>query len=53
MHPDEIGGVEIYATPAQRPAEIAKLSFGLQPSAAIVFWTQQRLGLPKPNPMRP
>ncbi len=53
MHPDEIGGVEIYTTPAQLPAEIAKLSFGYQPCAAIVFWTRQRLGLPKANPTQP
>ena len=51
MHPDEIGGVEIYTSPAQLPAEIARLSFGLPPCAAIVFWTRESLGLPKANPM--
>jgi hypothetical protein len=53
MHPDEIGGVEIYTSTAQLPPEIARLSFGPPPCAAIVFWTRERLGLPKANPMKP
>jgi hypothetical protein len=53
MLPDEIGGVEIYTSPAQLPPEIARLSFGLPPCAAIVFWTRERLGLPKAIPIRP
>ena len=53
VHPDEIGGVEIYTSTAQLPPEIARLSFGLPPCAAIVFWTRERLGLPKAVPMQP
>jgi Carboxypeptidase regulatory-like domain len=53
MHPDEIGGVEIYTSPAQLPAEIARLSFGPPPCAAIVFWTRESLGLPKAAPLQP
>jgi hypothetical protein len=53
VHPDEIGGVEIYTSTAQLPPEIARLSFGPPPCAAIVFWTRERLGLPKANPMKP
>ncbi len=52
MHPDEIGGVEIYTSPAQLPPEIAMLAFP-PPCAAIVFWTRERLGLPKASPMQP
>jgi hypothetical protein len=50
VHPEEIGGVEIYTTPGQVPAEIAR--FAVAPCAAIVFWTRERLGLPKPAPMQ-
>lgn len=50
IHPDEIGGVEIYTTPDQVPAEFARFT-GAPPCAAIVFWTRDRLGLPKANPM--
>jgi hypothetical protein len=53
MHPDEIGGVEIYNNFGQVPPEIARLSFGPPPCAAIVFWTRERLGLPKAEPMQP
>lgn len=52
IHPDEIGGVEIYTTPGQVPAEFARFAFG-PACAAIVFWTRERLALPKANPMRP
>jgi hypothetical protein len=51
MHPDEIGGVEIYTTPGQVPAEFARWAYG-PPCAAIVFWTRERLGLPKASPMQ-
>ena len=48
--PDEIGGIEIYNNFGQVPPEIAKLTFP-PPCAAIVFWTRERLGLPKaPKP---
>lgn len=52
MHPDEIGGVEIYTNPGQVPGEFARFAFG-PPCAAIVFWTRERLGLPKAHPMQP
>ena len=53
MLPDEIGGVEIYASPAQIPPEIARLTFGQPtPCAAIVFWTRDALGLPNVNRRR-
>jgi hypothetical protein len=51
VHPDEIGGVEIYTTPGQVPPEFARFASG-PPCAAIVFWTREQLGLPKPNPMQ-
>jgi Carboxypeptidase regulatory-like domain len=50
VHPDEIGGVEIYTTPGQVPAEFAR--FSMAPCAAIVFWTRERLGLPSAKPMQ-
>jgi len=49
IHPDEIGGVEIYTNPGQVPAEFSR--FATAPCAAIVFWTREQLGLPKPNPL--
>jgi hypothetical protein len=49
IHPDEIGGIEIYTNPGQIPAEFSR--FASAPCAAIVFWTRERFGLPKPNPM--
>ncbi len=45
-----IGGVEIYTTPGQVPAEFAR--FSVAPCAAIVFWTRERLGLPSAKPMQ-
>ena len=53
VHPDEIGGVEIYTSPAQLPPEIARLSFGPPPCAAIVFWTRERLGIPRKTQVGP
>jgi len=44
---DEIGGVEVYATPSQIPREIARLAVGPPPCGALVFWTRDQLGLPK------
>jgi hypothetical protein len=52
IHPDEIGGVEIYTTPGQVPAEFARFAFG-PACAAIVFWTRERLGLPAASPLKP
>ena len=42
VHPDEIGGVEIYTSPGQVPAEFARFA-AAAPCAAIVFWTRERL----------
>jgi hypothetical protein len=53
IHPDEIGGVEIYNNFGQVPPEIAKIVIYPPPCAAIVFWTRERLGLPKVNPEKP
>jgi hypothetical protein len=44
LHPDEIGGVEIYANPAQVPARFTM--WGKGDCGVIVFWTRERLGIP-------
>jgi hypothetical protein len=44
LHPDEIGGVEIYANPAQVPPRFT--NFGPAICGVIVFWTRERLGIP-------
>ena len=44
LHPDEIGGVEIYANPAQVPPRFT--NFGPVNCGVIVFWTRERLGIP-------
>jgi hypothetical protein len=43
--PEEIGGVEIYNNPAQVPPQFA--IWGNRTCGAIVFWTREKLGLPK------
>jgi hypothetical protein len=55
VHPDEIGGVEIYTSPAQIPPEFA---IWIKPPVteacgAILFWTREKLGLPKAPPTDP
>ncbi len=52
IHPDEIGGVEIYSNPAQVPPEFARMAFG-PVCGAIAFWTRDRLRLPKATPRQP
>lgn len=52
VHPDEIGGVEIYTTPAQIPAEIARFAFG-PACAAIVIWTRERLEIAPSKARKP
>ncbi len=52
LHPDEIGGVEVYTTPGQVPVEFARMA-PVSPCAAIAFWTRQRLGLPSVDSRRP
>lgn len=44
LHPDEIGGVEIYANPAQVSPRFT--NFGPANCGVIVFWTRERLGIP-------
>ncbi|MEO7454920.1 MAG: carboxypeptidase-like regulatory domain-containing protein [Gemmatimonadaceae bacterium] len=44
VHPDEIGGVEIYTNSGKTPPEIARWG---RTCATIAFWTRQALGLPK------
>lgn len=44
LHPDEVGGVEIYASPAQVPARFTM--WGPGDCGVIVFWTRERLGIP-------
>jgi hypothetical protein len=50
VHPDEIGGVEIYTNSAKTPPELAR--WGLT-CAVIAFWTRQALGLPKSVSLQP
>ncbi len=50
IHPDEIGGVEIYTNGARMPPELARWG---PACAAIVFWTREALGLPKSSLLRP
>jgi hypothetical protein len=52
IHPDEIGGVEIYTNPASVPAELRRFAFG-PVCGAIVFWTRDGLHLPKASTSRP
>jgi hypothetical protein len=49
--PPEIGGVEIYTNPAQIPAKFA--IWGDRSCGAIMFWTREKLGLPKALPPDP
>lgn len=50
VHPDEIGGVEIYTNSSKTPPEIARWG---PACATIAFWTRQSLGLPKSSALRP
>lgn len=50
VHPDEIGGVEIYTQSANIPPELARWGRGC---GAIAFWTREALGLPKLIPPKP
>ncbi len=50
IHPDEIGGVEIYTNPARIPPELARWG---RVCATIAFWTRQALGLPMSSSLRP
>ena len=50
VHPEEIGGVEIYSNPAEIPARLANwpdATGQLRACGAIIFWTREKLGLPK------
>jgi hypothetical protein len=50
VHPEEIGGVEIYTTSAKIPAELARWG---RACATIALWTRQALGLPKSSSLKP
>lgn len=50
IHPDEIGGVEIYTNGARVPPELARWG---PACAVIVLWTREALGLPKSTSLRP
>jgi hypothetical protein len=50
VHPDEIGGVEIYTNSAKIPSELARWG---RACATIAFWTRQALGLPKTSALQP
>lgn len=48
LHPDEIGGVEIYVNPSQVPPQFATFKERTDPNCGVVvFWTRQRLGIPQ------
>lgn len=49
IHPDEIGGVEIYTNSAKIPAELGRWGG----CATIAFWTRDALGMPKSTTLRP
>ena len=50
IHPDEIGGVEIYTSSAKIPPELARWG---RACAVVAFWTRQTLRLPKSSSPRP
>jgi hypothetical protein len=47
MHPEEIGGVEIYNHPGLIPIEFQRWMPHPNVCGAIVLWTRERLGLPR------
>jgi dienelactone hydrolase len=46
LHPDEIGGVEIYVNPAQVPAQFRDFPSESPTCGVVVFWTRETLGVP-------
>jgi hypothetical protein len=50
VHPDEIGGAEIYTNSGKVPPELARWG---PACATIAFWTRQALGLPKSTSLQP
>jgi hypothetical protein len=52
IRPDEIGGVEIYTNPASVPVELRRFAFG-PVCGAIVFWTREKLGVPRSKTVQP
>ena len=46
LHPDEIGGVEIYVNPSQVPAQFRSFKGENRECGVVVFWTRERLGIP-------
>jgi hypothetical protein len=56
IHPEDIGGVEIYNDPAMVPPQFSAPSIRGRPGfcGVIVFWTREKLGLPtitRANPL--
>jgi hypothetical protein len=51
VHPDEIGGVEIYTNSGKTPPELAR--WGPGACATIAIWTRHALGLPKASAQQP
>lgn len=49
VHPDEIGGVEIYNNPGLIPIEFQRWMPQPNNCGAIAIWTRERLNLPKAN----
>jgi hypothetical protein len=47
VHPDELGGVEIYNNSAEIPPQFKIWEDPKSRCGAIVFWTREALGLPK------
>ena len=46
LHPDEIGGVEIYVNPSQVPPQFRSFVGEDPECGVVVFWTRARLGIP-------
>ena len=45
LHPDEIGGVEIYVNPSQVPAQFRSFRGEDKFCGVIVYWTREKLGI--------
>jgi hypothetical protein len=53
LHPEEIGGVEIYVNPSQVPAQFRGFPHELKDCGVVVFWTRDRLGIPPKGQVGP
>src|SRR5262249_13956115 len=52
VHPDEVGGIEVYNQPARMPPEVMLVA-GPEACGAIVIWTREKMGLPKSTVLTP